>query len=210
MINYGSDSSIDNLADNAFTVEAWIKPVTNVSATAGRIFDKANGSNVGWLLRYHSTYGLYGIVYCATTHAEVYPSAMPSGFMDAWHHVAMTWDDAADRKLVLFLDGVKIAIGNAGVGAIVSDAANNLTMGNTFAGGYPFHGYIGWARLSNDVIYTADNFTPPPRESLPNVLTSTLGLWIREGTGTTIDNLQGSSARDGTMSGATWYSNCEV
>lgn len=204
-INCGSDASIDDVHANAFTAEAWIRPTDLV--TQGVIIQQANASlTTGWQFCLDSANGLWGQVVCATTNASTTYSGLS---INNWYHVAMTWDNNADRKIGLFVNGIQVAYGTtAGGGAIVSAASENLTIGG-HASGNNYHGYMGWVRLSNTVLYTG-NFTPTRRDVIPNPTSTTLGIWIREGQGTTVDNYQGASSRDGSIAGSnySWVDGC--
>lgn len=198
-IDAGSEASVDELHDAAFTAEAWIRPQTTGEGAAGRIFDKAN-----WRLNVGST-GLAGFVDCATTDATT-TSALANLPMDnRWHHVVMVFDDAGDRKAWLAVDGIWVGTPVAGVGAVVSDAASNLYIGNNSAGSNTFAGAIGWARISNNARYTpGTNFIPPARTSPPANDANTVRLFaMNEGSGTTITD-SSSNAQNGTLSNGTW------
>ena len=206
-VNCGSDASLDNLADNAFTAEAWVYS-RGYGVGWNIIFDKTAGAATGWNIILDNASGITGTIYCAGVPATTI-SGVTNMPLNAWKHIAMTWDDAADRKIRLFIDGVSYStILFAGGGAIVADAANDLYIGNNVVMGFrSFDGYIGWSRISNYVRY-GGIFQPPPRCIIPQVDTGTLGLWIHEGTGTAIDNIEGTAARDGVATNCTWHSDC--
>ena len=205
-VNCGSDATLDNLADNAFTAEAWVYLLEYGSGYFNYIFSKGDFSGFrGWLLNANNSDKLWGRVYCVGIPASTYSDYFPLG---QWNHVAMTWDDAADRKIRIFVNGKSHSnIMATGVGAIVADAGDNLYIGNESALDSPFDDYIGWSRISNFVRY-GGVFQPPPRCIIPQVDTGTLGLWIHEGTGTAIDNIEGTAARDGVATNCTWHSDC--
>jgi hypothetical protein len=206
IVNCGSDAGIDNLADNAFTAEAWVYALYSSSIMDRHIFDKTNAAANGWFLCFSPSWGLYGRVYCAVTNASTF-SGVANIQLNQWNHVAMTWDDAADRKNRLFINGQSFGTPVAGNGAIVVDAAFDLFIGANPVGGNNWSGYIGWSRISNFVRY-GGVFQPPPRCIIPQVDAGTLGLWIHEGTGTAIDNIEGTAARDGVAANCTWHSDC--
>lgn len=196
-INAGSEASIDNLADNAFTVEGYFNIVSTV---AGQYFiAKRGGGATGW--NFSCTGGnLVVSVKCATTEAAITHAFTGDS---KFHHFAFTFDDAGDRKLRLFTDGVLVATGNAGVGAIVADAADTLHIGSLLAGGSFFTGFIGWIRISNIVRYTT-TFTPVSRFIYPDVDANTVRLFkLNEGTGTTITD-SSANAQNGTLANGTW------
>lgn len=200
-VDCGSAADIDDLHDAAFTAEAWIRADSAGESSVGRILDKAGDGTTGWYLGLTST-GLYAIVNCATTDATV---SYTTGIIkdSRQHHVAITWDDAGDRKINLWLDGVLVGTSGAGVGAIVSDAANSLFVGNNAAGSATFDGGIGWGRLSNSVRYTA-TFVAPSRLNPPAVDGNALRQFnFRDGTGTQLTD-SGATAAHGTIANGTW------
>jgi len=63
---------------------------------------------------------------------------------------------------------------------------------------------IGWCRVSSYVRYI-ENFTPVSRLTPPETDANTLALWkMDEGTGVTVDNAEGTAARDGTIANGSW------
>jgi hypothetical protein len=126
VINCGSEGTVDDLADNAFTVEGWFECPVRPSHHA--FFSKGNIST-GWYVRLRDSSGIAVQIKCATTNAlfeggTQYKDGRP-------HHYAFTWDDAggADRKVKLFVDGAYIGASNLGVGAITTDVTSDLLMG---------------------------------------------------------------------------------
>ena len=203
-VNCGSDASIDDLADNAFTAEAWIY-LMGFSGSGGRIFAKVGvAGNVGWRLLLQPASGLSSVVFCAAINAQNNTGISAISYNE-WMHVAMTWDDAADRNIRLFVNGIQYGTPIQGNGAILSDAAEDLLIGQGYSSSWST--YIGWARISNFVRY-GGVFQPPPRCIIPQVDAGTLGLWIHEGTGTAIDNIEGTAARDGVATNCTWHADC--
>lgn len=196
-IDCGSDAGLDDLADNAFTVEAWVR----IDGTGQTTIAKKGVGSTGWDLRWDGT-NLYGYVYCATTSASTfYILALNDS---KWHHVAMTFDDAGDRKVYLYLDGILRGSQIAGVGAILSDAADNLFLGKRSTGFF-LNGAIGWSRISNSVRYTGTGQVFVPARTPPASDGNTLALWyMDEGTGNTVDNEEGTAGRDGTLTNCTW------
>lgn len=219
-IQINAYSAINDLADNAFTAEAWIYPIgrggyETFGVTSGRIFDKTNSGNYGWYMAVTQSGNdliLSAYVICATTTASTVCTTAITP--NTWHHVAMTWDDATDRKIYIFIDGVKQAATiTQGVGTIVSDSSYALCIGNRFlddpspSSPAGFHGYIGWTRISNVVRYT-ETFTPPPRCKLPPIDSYTVGQWIKEGNGTTTYNQVGSGNNGTIAFSPYWARSC--
>jgi len=195
------EASINNLSDNALTVESWVKisPLTN---TGCGIISKYFGTAGGFQFRLSSALKLYSIVYCATTSASVTNSSIVVAD-NKWHHVAMTWDDAGDRKIRTWIDGVQDGISSAGDGAIGADTPSDLYIGSQPAGNIEILGNMGWCRVSNSVRYTT-TFVPPPRIIYPTVDANTVRLFkLNEGTGTTIIDYS-ANAQNAALSNGTW------
>jgi hypothetical protein len=165
--------------------------------TTSRFFiNKGNGT--GWSI-FTNGANLLAKVECATTDAMATYVFTLDG---KWHHVAFTFDDAGDRMVRLYLDGVLVATSAAGVGAIAADAASSLYLGSFDTGVSSFLGAIGWCRISNSIRYAA-NFKPS--RAFPGIDGNTLAQWnMVESTGNTVDNAEGTAARDGTITAGTW------
>lgn len=196
--NAGSEGTIDDLADNAFTAEGWFRYDGGGVTAFQRMLDKTGSLSTGWTFS-RSTNSVSCIVYASTTNA----TATFDVVAGKWHHIAITFDDAGDRKLYLWVDGVNVATSSAAVGAIVSDAANDLFIGNRSDGFRPHDGAIGWIRISDNIRYTTD-FIPP--RAFPANDGNTVRLFnMNEGTGTTIAD-DSTNAQNATLSNGTWES----
>lgn len=213
-VDCGSDAGLDNLADDAMTVEAWVRPTDDWGQTASGmnvIAEKGYDNNEGWIFRIRpgALRGLEVIIHCAvvgTYTASGENDFAPDGL---WHHVAFTWNDATDTEPKLWIDGAEpvYAAITPRNGAIVADATRDLMIGNNAGTTMGFDGDIGWLRVSDSVRYTI-TFTPPVRCTLPAIDGNTVAQWIQEGTGTAIDNQEGTAARDGTGANITWETDC--
>jgi hypothetical protein len=199
----GSDASIDDLHDNALTFDAWIN-LNSAGEGAGRVIMKGGNFSSGWEM-FISGAQLYGRAFCAGTNAATNTSNADI-IGTGWHHVAMTFDDAGDRKVYLYIDGIAIAQNQtAGVDAVLSDAANNLIIGNVSGGSRTLDGSIGWARISDNVRWSS-GFTAPSRTAIPTVDGNTVALWpMNEGYGTTAHDLSGNG-NHGTITDGDWGS----
>jgi hypothetical protein len=199
-IGCGTHASIATLADNAFTAEGFFLSNNTTLAATEYYFHKGHSSSKGW--------GIYKIanqaiirsrVFCETTPTVADWGVIPDGF---WHHFAITFDDAGDRKLRFFVDGVLRNTGGAGVGAVVDDSLEDLTISGR-ALNPKLLGYVGWVRISDSIRYTA-NFTPPSRYIYPEVDANTVRLFkMNEGTGTTVIDYS-ANAQNGTLETVTW------
>lgn len=205
-VNCGNDAALNDLHDEAMTIEAWIRADGWGVGDQGRIVDK----NM-WQFRIEPVQGLRAIIICAVTAGSSASGDDDFTIDGEWHHVAMTWDDATYNYPRLWIDGVEPGYSTTQNrnGAIVSDAANDLRIGNRSVGGFNFDGGIGWVRVSNVVRY-ASTFTPPERCRLPDIDTDVVAQWIGvESSGTTIDNQEGTPGRDGTQTDCLFDVDCE-
>lgn len=207
-VNCGDDAALRNLHDDAFTVEAWIRADSWGKGARGYITAKQR-----WAFRLDNAGGS-GIGLDATITCAVASGISRSGVDDftpdgQWHHVAMTWDDATYNYPRLWIDGIEPSYvwTNDRNGAILSDAGFNLHIG-TGDTLFNFDGGIGWVRIS-DIVRYAGNFTPPERCELPIIDANTVAQWIGiESSGATIDNQEGTAARDGTQSNCLFDADC--
>lgn len=199
-INGGSEASIDNLHDGAFTAEGWF--YSDASNTDTQILVmKSNYSTSGWWIRTVNGNQLQGALFCATTNANVtFANTLRTD--KKWHHVALTFDDAGDRKTRVWVDGVLVGTSDAGTGAVVPDAGDILWICGTQYVGW-LQGRGGWVRISNVVRYTT-TFVPQTRFIAPTVDANTVRLFkVNEGTGTTITDYS-ANAQNATLFNGTW------
>lgn len=198
IINAGKEASINNIHDGAFTAEGWFKADGQGQSDLGRLFEK--GSSSGWSVMFDAGGRIEAKVWAATTSAV---ASVAFSEYTAWHHWAITFDDAGDRKLRLWKDGALAGTSDAAVGAVVDDSAVNLAILNRPTGSRTYDGNAGWQRLSNVVRYSAA-FVPPSRRTPPTSDANTLRLFkLNEGTGTAITD-SSSHAVNATLTGGTW------
>jgi hypothetical protein len=186
-IDCGKTNGLDDLHDGAITAETWFRQIGD-----GRCLLHKGG----WFLYLSSISSVQARVSCVGGNVDA-TGAFPAD--SKYHHIAMTFDDGGDRKVRVYVDGKLIGTSGAGSGAIVSDVATNFTMGSAIS---PFIGYLGWTRLSNSIRYSTDFV---PARTPPAVDANTIAQWnMTEGTGTTVDNAEGTASRDGTITSGTW------
>ena len=204
-INCGSDAALDDLHDAAMTIEAWIKADGLGEGSAGVIACKTSDGTGGWVLGISSD-GLAASIDCATTDALSDSGSGELAADSAWHHVAMTWDDASFTYPKLWIDGTESSYNSTQnrSGAIVTDAAQSFIIGNRGDGSKTWDGGIAWVRVSDAVLYTT-TFTPPSRGSTPESTANTLEQWyLNDGSGTTADATEDTPANDGTITDGSW------
>lgn len=201
-IALASEASLDNVQSGDITVEGYFNSSSAAIALTTMI-DKGGWGGAGWFFGFNTT-GLYVAIFCATTAAESERAKVLND--NIWHHIAMTYSNAGDRKIRIFLDGSEpgsYVRQVAGVGAIVSDAATNCFIGAAYGGYGFFTGKGGWARISNSIRYTSP-FTPISRLYPPANDANTIRLFkMDEGTGTTITD-SSSNAQNGTLANGSW------
>jgi hypothetical protein len=199
-----SDASIDNLHDNAMTVEAWINMDTWVSTMTITAKAPNTTDNSGWVLDVDSTNGLIGRVACATTKPYAYSgnSYLSTG---TWYHVALTWDDASYNYPRLWIDGTERTTTTQNrSGSINSDAIYNCIIGGRYGPNKPFDGKVAWVRISDTVRWTS-GFTPNAKDNPPATDGNTVALWtMNEGSGTNVEDVS-ANTNDGTLrNGGSW------
>ena len=221
-MNCGSEAGLDDIPDGAqITVDGWVRSLSKGENDLGVIIQKDGNSGLvrGWCFRMGTGIrGLEGLVNCAT---GAYARSGLSAFdpsEGAWHHVLMTYDEnGADtpvaRRIYLAIGGVWVAAYHSqqdSVGAYISDANDDVLIGNAPDLARTFDGDIGWTRVSDNVRFAVNvNFAPPKRCILPLIDANTLGQWIGyEKTGVTIDNQEGTAARDGTQTDCVFACDC--
>ena len=220
VVNCGSEAGLDDIPDGAqITVDGWVKSLSVGELNLGVILQKSDntGEIDGWILRVRAT-GLEGRVNCVTDARSVSGTDEFDPTDGVWHHVLMTYDEAGvdtpvARHIYLAIDGVWVtsdATQATGAGAYATDAARNLLIGNNPATTRTFDGDIGWTRVSDNVRCAINaNFTPPQRCKLPLRDGDTVGQWIGiERAGATIDNQEGTAARDGTQTDCDFACDC--
>lgn len=198
-INLGSDAVLDDLHSNDFCVEGWIKPSGWGENNEGRLFDKTESGLVGWLIALNNLNGITAIAYFAGGTA-ISNATTPLTVLDGnWHHYACQFR-VADKKWLIFWDGTEIAYNSqiGGIGAVNSDAANSLFMGNRSAGwDRAYAGDMGWNKITVGMIHNV-NFATPARCTLPDRTGATEAVWIYAPNATTFREFYGDSALDGT------------
>lgn len=185
----------DNAAFNAgqaFTMEAWV-------------FESGNSNNGGEIIKKDNQF-LLRIDNDGSRKIQVvfWTSGGAVNFLDVatiptnqWIHLAVTYDGATVK---LWRGGVMVA--SSPLTGNISDSANNFLIGSGSGFEY-FRGSIDELRISSSVRYT-DTFTPTRQPFASDA--NTIALYhLDEGSGTAIDNAEGTAALDGTLSGtASW------
>lgn len=203
-IDAGSEGTLDNLSDAAFTAEAWFKQDIVQPDVTVTWMNKGNFATAGWLIYFNAT-TITAQIDCLTTDASTgYNIAIRDNL---WHHLAVCYNDVGDRKVYIAVDGVwGFTVQTAGVGVTVDDSANKLKIATRAdSANWRFAGAFGWIRVSNNIRYPVGvNFTPSARGALPANDANTVRLfWVNEGTGATLTD-KSANAQNATATTGTW------
>ena len=179
-----SAAEISKLQDAAFTVDGWVR-ITKSATLRYLCYKGLIGTN-GWNFNVTTGGLLSGIVECATTDATSTGTArVDDGY---WHYVKMTFDDAGDRKIDLFVDNVEVAytVETAGNGAIVDDSAVDGAIGHATNGILGAHSWIRWSNVVRGAGMILRSNPPDPADA------NTIGQWnADEGYGAVLTDLSG-------------------
>jgi len=191
-----SAAEISDLADGAMTVEGWFRLLPS-----SILIYKGTYASTGWRLVTNAAGNILAYVYCATTAALSYNV---TNYCDNyWHYLKMTFDDAGDRKIRIYVDNAEIAytVQTAGVGAIISDAGVDALIGSSAGGLLGAH---SWIRLSN-VVRGAGMI---PRSNPPDPADANTMFQINadEGAGAVLTDLSGEG-NNGAMAGTYSWQN---
>ena len=173
LIDVGSPTAVDDL--QALTITTWVNLDGMGGSGLGRIADKGS-AGAGWWQFYMGGNDLSFQVDHATTDLNVNTNGDKlTALVGSWHHIAVTWDGSSTATNVsIYIDGQLHANSGPvnGVGARVSDAANNLIIGNRAAGDRGVDGTLDEFKLYNQVL-TADQIKLDMNKSQAQVLGST-------------------------------------
>ncbi len=198
-IRYADDATLGRLdgASN-YTIEAWIYLPSGAN-TGGRIVQRYS-----LFLLYYGTSNnrlSFGVDKDGKNW-EYYHStnnALPDD--DAWHHVAAIRNTSAGT-FKLYVDGVDVSSGTWSGKALRNEANRNLYIGQDGGGSHYFEGSIDEVRLKN----VAENPLNLHYHIYDNQYSSdanTAGLFhFNEGAGNTVNTASGTSARNGSTTGA--------
>ena len=206
-VNAGSDASLDDLHDDAITVEAWINVDSwGEGGAVGYVVSKGNTvPAAGWILYLYSVAtGVGFIVRTASAPAEGKSGTGAFSPDSAWHHIAGTWDDATYTNPRIWIDGTEQTNSTvARNGAIVTDASLDVIIGQKVGGAFTIDGEIAWVRISDNIRYTG-GFTPDAKDAPPAVDGNTVEQWnFNDGAGVTAA-AEVNGSNDGTITDGSW------
>jgi hypothetical protein len=157
---------------NGMTLEAWVKP----SMTSGTWADIVYKGNDNYFLMGSSTNGSRpaggGIIGGGGTTSAFGDAALP---VDAWSHIAATYDGAALR---FFVNGTQVStIAKTGN---IATSTNPLSIGGDPLFGQNFAGTIDEVRVYNRPLTVAEitnDMTTPVTDPAPATVPSIVGQW---------------------------------
>jgi hypothetical protein len=205
-VNFGQAASIDDLhhGGSGFTAWAWCYFTTPTNNS--HIITKDGAGPVGWAL-FAQANGAIDVRVWRPTPTAFTSSAGVLGA--AWTFVAFTFDDAASPKVKIYAGSRSATVAEttyslttAGAGALTSDAAVDLYVGNLArATTFPFRGKIDRGGVVNRALTLAE-LTRIQFASIgqANVSGSKL-IYLLNGTGTQPD--YSGNLNNGTVTGAT-------
>jgi hypothetical protein len=157
-INAGSDSSVDNLFASGGTIEAWIYPTGWGESSYGRIADK--GSSTGWKYYLNNIEMSGGISFfhyssSGADGACQWNTQSSTISLSTWQHIVLTFDKSSiSNNPKIYINGVSKSLTKFKTGcsgSFVSDASENLHIGNTPGEDRTFTGRIDEVRVSNTI-----------------------------------------------------------
>lgn len=140
----GKAAVINNLAGGAFTVDGWIRFASSSYTT---ICVKGDLNHAGWLFWMNDVGRLDAYVFsAASTGRSISTEKVNDGY---WHYVKMTYNNAGDRKIRLYIDNVETSYitQQAAVDPIGDDSAFDgaISEPTYYMDANCAHGWIRWS-----------------------------------------------------------------
>ena len=157
IVNIGRPTALNDMA--SFTWTFWSNATGPMLHDLGPAIEKGSGSDVRKSFSFGSTtnsdaFNLFGTVGAATTAA--YSEAVPGTYAaGVWIHWSMTYDNAGDRKVHIYKNGVEVAYRTqtAAAGIIQTDNDVNLSLGGTpDSGWFAYKGALDDVRIYNRIL----------------------------------------------------------
>ena len=216
VIDCGSDAGLDDVASGGdITVDIWFRADSDGENDSGSLFNKWTSlSNGGYYAQLNAADDqLYVLVECDTTDAVAIVDASAFDLEDnifvdgKWHLLTVHYEDTVNKRISVAVDGRWASAYDTrtdGVGNYTSDASHNFRIGvQDQATVDAWDGGIAWAEVSDNDRHTAGTDFIPPRVGYNDG--NTVAYWpMDEGTGVTVDNAEGTAARDGTIANGSW------
>lgn len=144
-VNSGSDSTLDDLQE--FTYCAWVHPTSMGGASEARLFHKGGTSNRKFLgFNVGSTNGLRLLVDRTSTDGEAI-SVDNALSMNTWSHLCGSFSITEGPRI--YVNGKEVSYTSrvTGVGTLVSEASENIYIGNTGNNDRAWNGWIDEAKV---------------------------------------------------------------
>lgn len=157
---YNTSAVSDDLALGSLTISAWIYPDTTGEGGAGRIVDKRNtaynGSSTagGGLILYTTGTNswAWGVLNSSGTIIGSQIAASNSLTFGAWNHIAVTYDNAGDRKGHLYVNGTEVSYAtDTAASGTVGTHTGDFLIGNHAAPSIPIRTFDG--RMAELAVY---------------------------------------------------------
>ena len=150
----GSDASVDDIFDGGGTVTIWINAEGPGVGGFPRLLDKSIGGNGGNGFRFALTEVAMGsarlrLTRDFATSGGAWNSTNAVVDLDAWHHIALVYDDSGNEPPSMYVDGqsVSVTTGSSPAGAATSDENNDLFIGNGSGNDRTFEGRLDEVRV---------------------------------------------------------------
>ncbi len=209
VVDAGSGSTLDDMP--AMTLEAWIYTRSLGGGGLGRIMEKQSSvTDNGFRFQLNTSNAIIFSQDYSTTDIS-HATATNVFALNTWQHVTATWDGSATAQNIhIYVNGVEVSsyiTTTNGSGSRVTDAAQNLRIGNTNNGSRGFDGMIDDARIYNYVrtqsqVIEDMNAGHPTAGGFVGSYTS---YWnMDESNGTTAHDSNSTLANDITLSTSSW------
>ncbi|MHC4364478.1 MAG: LamG domain-containing protein [Planctomycetota bacterium] len=154
-VDCGNGASINDLS--TFSVAMWFK-VDGSGGYAPHLICQRDLSSWVWTFLLHSNYGQRLTARIETTGT---PAVGRSNFIPQagiWYHTAMTYNDAGDRTVRVYVDGVEqtYMFRTAGSGMKRSNPSIHIAIGNRIGGGRDFGGSMDEVMIFNRALSAAE------------------------------------------------------
>lgn len=197
-VNFNGSSQYATCGDvptsglSAFTAEGWFYLDTVVPVTMGLLAKDGAGGQAWTLATANNSEVMFRVKNAlGGTQVAYYRVPLAPG---RWYHVAGVYTGAVVK---VYVNGTAGDVAPAQSG-LVFTCSQAVEIGRYSGGGY-LDGRCGWARVSSTARYTA-NFVAPYLP--PKVDANTQAQWnFTEGSGSSLDNITGSSTLDGALTG---------
>jgi len=156
-IDTGSGTGIDDVFAAGGTAEGWVNATTFGESSRGRLFEKsdatATSGTAGWLLSVDNVNVSQSVFFAhdSTGGLGGWNAASGSFTTGAWNHIAVVYDQSSPaNNPQIFINGNQVSVIETFTpsGAMASDAALSLRLGNRIAGDRTFDGTLDEERLS--------------------------------------------------------------